>query len=72
MSSLFFGSDRDQALIVKRPSERSSLLLQLFGDLRIVEPSETLTRRRGEQSDVLVASFSLLAEHVPTVVNLSM
>lgn len=72
MSSLFFGSDRDQALIVKRPSERSSLLLQLFGDLRIVEPSETLTRRRSEQSDVLVASFSLLAEHVPTVVNLSM
>ena len=31
-----------------------------------------LTWKHGEQWDVLVASFSLLAEHVPTVVNLSM
>ena len=49
-------------------------LSQLFGDFHIppLWGSITLTWKHGEQSDVLVASFSLLAEHVPTVVNLSM
>lgn len=70
-SSLFCGSDKDQTLIVKHPSKHSFLYCSCLGTSTLCG-SITLTWKHGEQSDVLVAPFSLLAEHVPTVVNLSM
>lgn len=71
MSSLFFGSNKDQTLIVKYASEQSLLCCSCLGTSTLWG-STTLTWNHGEQSDVLVAPFFLLAEHVPTVVNLSM
>lgn len=71
MSSLFFGNDKDQTLIAKYPSDHSFLYCSCLGTFTSWG-SIMLTWKHGEQSDVLAASFSLLAEHVPTVVNLSM
>lgn len=71
VSSLLFGKDKDRTLIVRYPSERPPRSCSCLGT-STSRGSRTLTRKHGEQSDVLVASFSMLAEHVPTVVNLSM
>lgn len=65
------GSGRDQTLIVRYPTEPSLFHRSCLGTSTLWG-SVTLSRKHGEQSDALVASFPLLAEHVPTVVNLSM
>lgn len=70
-TNLPFGSGRDQTLIVRYPTERSFFHCSCLGTSTLWG-TITLSWKHGEQSSALVASFPLLAEHVPTVVNLSM